>query len=174
MHDSRNNYLLAIASYNAITNLYETEDLPLLMSKIDGNFYTTFSDILLKYTDFENEISENIDKSMRNIQNQLKLISRSEELKLFLEEFKTSFAKQPRVEFEAVGIDDLKSIYLDDVTKIALGQKLGKMLVADASLIARQENKEKELEGAQKVLDLYIASDKNEKTPANGITPMEV
>merc|ERR1719354_87286 len=174
MHDARNNYLLAIASYNSITDLYETEDLSLLMSKVDGNYYTTFSEMLLKYTDFETGLSQNIDESMGRIQNQLKSISRSEELKLFLEEFKNSFAKKPRVQFEAVGIDDLRNIYVDDVTKIALGQKLGKMLGADSSLITQQENKEKELIGAQKVLDLYIATEKNEKVPANGITPIEL
>lgn len=173
MHDSRNNYLLALSGFNAIQDLYQKEDLPLLMAKIDGSYYLTLSELLKKYADFENVVSQSVDQSMQILRDNVGLISRPEEVKYFLDDFKQTFNDNPHMNFENVGIDVCKEVYVDDVTKIALGQKLGQMLVIDAALIREQEAKEKELKGAQQLLDLYNTSEKHEKT-ASPLTPMDV
>jgi hypothetical protein len=143
------------------------------MAKIDGSYYLTLTDLLNKYADFENVVSKSVDESMLILRDNIQMISRPEEVKYFLDDFKQTFNDNPHLNFETVGIDDCKEVFVDDVTKIALGQKLGQMLVIDAALIQQQEAKEKELKGAQQLLDLYNTSEKHEKT-ASPLTPMDV
>ena len=145
MHEARNNYLLSLKAFNSLQKLYDEEDLPLLMSKIDGSVYSLLKEILEKFARFEQEFAKSVQTSALATKMQASIISRETDVSTFLADNSAIFHEGLLLSFEGTGSDVVQEIVVDDITKVSLGQKLGHLIAADTELSVLQETKEKEL-----------------------------
>ena len=107
---------------------------------------------------------------MKRIKTEVESVLRDNEIKLFLDEFPQIFKEVAPLPFDPSGQDAVKELVVDELTKIALGQKLGELILEDQYLIENQEVKEKELHGAKQLVELYTLAPQT----GNAATPMEV
>ncbi len=170
LHEARNNYILSLNAFNSLQKLYDEEDLPLLMSKIDGSVYSLLKEILEKFATFEQEFAKSVQTSALATKMQASIISRETDVSTFLADNSAIFHEGLLLSFERTGSDVVQEIVVDDITKVSLGQKLGHLIAADTELSVLQETKEKELKGAQQLVDLYT----NDPQTGNPTSPVEL
>lgn len=154
LNTARNNYLLALAAINALQKLYDQDNLPQLIEKVDGFFYDILASVINKYTDLETTLSNEINTCMEKIRNDSDLISRDVDLEQFLNQYSSIFKPSTIFSFENVGQDERKELVVDDFSKVDLGRKLGELIVQDTLLVSLQETKEKELIGAEQLVEI--------------------
>lgn len=107
---------------------------------------------------------------MDTIRLEIGQVSRENDIQLFLKENYITFKHALPFAFEAVGLDECKEYTVDEITKIELGQRLGQLIALDNDFITLQETKEKELKGAEQLVDLYTAAPQS----GNAVSPIEV
>lgn len=170
LNDCRNDYLLAIESSNALHEKYYKDDLVALMKKMDGSVYVLFDKLFATQNNMESELIDSIQESSIKVANDAAKISREKDVLLFLSDFASSFKEPHKFEFEAGVGDSDKTITVDEVTKITLGQLLGIFMEQDDVFSATQTQLEKEFDGVTLLVQAY------KETPQFGstVSPVEV
>lgn len=154
LHNARNHYILALAGINTLQKLYDQDDLPQLMTKVDGFFYDVLASVIGKFSDYETILSNQVVESSELVRDEAELVSRESDLAQFLEQYAAIFKPSTTFNFEGVGQDELKEIVADEFSKVDLGRKLGELMVQDNTLVLIQETKEKELKGAEQLVEI--------------------
>ena len=169
---ARNNYLLAQIGINSIQKLYDDDDLPQVIEKVDGFFYDVFPSVINKYIEFETTLTTEINTCMGTIRDEADLISRDVDIQQFLDQNQAVFKPSTIFPFDNVGLDEKKNIVADEITKIFLGRKLGELMALDNVLVSNQETKEKELKGAEQLVEIDVKS--APQTGNSAISPLEL
>jgi hypothetical protein len=107
MNESRNEYLLELTGLNAMHQLYEKEDLPLLMEKIDGKYYALLKKLLSRFVELETDMSKQTIQKMNDLQSLTDAISRETDSAQFIQENAHAFKNTPPVLFEQSGSDQV-------------------------------------------------------------------
>lgn len=105
MNESRNEYLLDLVGLNAIHQLYEKEDLPLLMEKLDGKYYAYLKKLLSRFVELETNMSKKTIEKMKDVQSLIDAISRKTDSEQFILDNAHTFRNSPPVHFEQSGFD---------------------------------------------------------------------
>jgi hypothetical protein len=156
--DARNDYLLALEAINSLQATYYGGNLQDLMLRLDGSYYPTLTGLLNKYTAMESLVSDGLASSINLIKSKIPEITRERDMGDFLNDYRNIFETPSQFTFEMYPSDDTKLIVVDEVTKVILGQKLGEMIVREEELSVAFETKERELEGLQKMSNVYNAT----------------
>jgi hypothetical protein len=170
LNEARNNYLLALQGLNSLQHLYDTQDVAILMEKLDGKYYETLRNLFDLFAKLEDDVSNSVKASAEVLKGQAALISRTQETEQFLQENSVVFKANNTIAFETIGLDTIKELVVDDVTKISLGQHLGLLLTQDSMLQGLKSTKEQELKGAKQLVEVYLQN----PTASNGQSPLEL
>ena len=171
MNSARNNYLLALTAINSLQKLYDQDDLPQLMIKVDGFFYDVLASVLQKYTVFETDLCVDVNACMEQIRNEADQVSRDKDVQQFLDQYAAFFKPSTLFSFESVGADEVRDLVADEFSKIDLGRKLGELIAQDNHLTTLQETKEKELVGAEQLVEINPTSPQTGNT---SVSPLEL
>ncbi|KAJ3172743.1 hypothetical protein HK101_011141 [Irineochytrium annulatum] len=159
---ARNDYLLAMESVNAQQAMYYSGDLPALMKKLDGTFYSSLVKHLDTYIDFETNYSATLNDEMAVLKESAALVNENDDFQSFLKENSSIFQDPSGFSFDPTAGDDCDTVIVDDVTKIMLGQRLARLHTQEEELRAQMEKKSKELSAVTVLADAY------RETPAFG------
>ncbi|KAJ3262508.1 Intersectin 1 (SH3 domain protein) [Boothiomyces macroporosus] len=155
LDEARNIYLLSLQGYNRLVQLYEKEDLPNLMQKLDGKYYETVQTLVNSFSKFQEEVSTSGLTTSETIKQKASLINREKDLSQFLADNNTIFKETSDIQFEPVGLDQTKELVVDEFSKISLGKHLGELIAHDDLIASLQAIKEAELSGAKHLVDVY-------------------
>ncbi|KAH6562894.1 hypothetical protein BASA50_001645 [Batrachochytrium salamandrivorans] len=169
LNNSRNQYLLSLQGINAMQSHYYKDEMTSLMERIDGDFYTTFTNMLSQFTHIESFISTSLKESSENVDKKISKINRQRDIEIFLKEYHQIFNEQAPFSFDAALTDESREITVDESSKTPLGERLGELISRDESLSLSQTQREKELSGLVQMAETYAA------TPqfGNAATPLE-
>ncbi|KNC97306.1 uncharacterized protein SPPG_07235 [Spizellomyces punctatus DAOM BR117] len=169
LNDSRNDYILALEGVNVIQAAYYKEELPNLMLNLDANFYTVYPSLLEKYAGLESDYTGALQTSVETVRTSLGNVDRNKELDNFLRDHNAIFQDPGPFHFEPGAGDDVEHLTVDDVTKVALGQRLGRLMNREEEINNHIALKERELGGVTQMADVYS------QTPSfgNAATPLE-
>jgi hypothetical protein len=170
LNEARNNYLLALQGLNSLQQLYDTEDISILIEKLDGKYYETLKNLFELFAKLQDDVANSVKVSAEVLKGQVTLINRAQETEQFLQENAAVFKANGLISFETIGLDTTKELVVDDVTKISLGQQLGLLLTHDTMLQGLKLTKEQELKGAKQLVDVYLQN----PTASNGPSPLEL
>ncbi|KXS21333.1 hypothetical protein M427DRAFT_317100 [Gonapodya prolifera JEL478] len=160
--DSRNDYLLALQATNMQQQQYYSMDLPSLMKRIDGRYYTMLVDLLSKYATMETEYSALLKGSMEALQTTLSHVDRDSDSNLFLTQNADAFREPSQFEFGNAGSDEIRDITVDEFSKIVLSQKLGLYHQRNQDVLSQLQKVEKTIAGLAQMVTAY------NKTPEFG------
>ncbi|KAJ3322931.1 Intersectin 1 (SH3 domain protein) [Boothiomyces sp. JEL0866] len=155
LDEARNIYLLSLQGYNRLLQLYEKEDLPNLMQKLDGKYYETVQTLVNSFSKFQEEVSTCGVKSSEVIKQKASLISREKDVSQFLADNNTIFKESSELQFEPVGLDQTKELVVDEFSKISLGKHMGELIASDELIASLQAIKEAEMSGAKHLVEVY-------------------
>ncbi|KAI9002017.1 hypothetical protein BC832DRAFT_130014 [Gaertneriomyces semiglobifer] len=169
LNDARNEYILALEGVNTIQGLYYKDELPNLMRNLDGTFYTTYPTLLSKYASLEDDFSTSLNTSVSSIRTSLQTVEREKEITAFLQQNGSAFGDPGAFHFEATSGDDIARLTVDDVTRVTLGQRLGRLIQQEEEIAATLAQREKELAGCTQMAGVYA------QTPSfgNAASPLE-
>ncbi|KAI8817468.1 uncharacterized protein EV422DRAFT_570810 [Fimicolochytrium jonesii] len=169
LNDARNEYLLALQAVNSIQQTYYKEELPQLMQNLDGSFYSAYPSALDKYTNMESEFTAVLNSAVETLRETVKGMERGKESEAFMREHQGVFQDPSTFYFESHAGDDVTEIIVDDVTKVALGHRLGRLKVQESQVISDIGQRERELGGVAQMADVYA------QTPSfgNAASPLE-
>ncbi|KAJ3146062.1 F-BAR and double SH3 domains protein 2 [Geranomyces michiganensis] len=169
LNDARNEYLLSLASANTIQSSYYKEEVPQLMQNVDGSFYSAYPALLEKYSNLEDEYTGELHRSVETIRVTLKNVDRQKEVEAFKSENYTLFQDANVFYFEPCAGDEIDTVTVDDVTKMALGHRLGRLIAQEEELNVTIAHRERELAGCAQMADVYS------QTPSfgNAASPLE-
>ncbi|KAI8592422.1 hypothetical protein BDZ88DRAFT_282695 [Geranomyces variabilis] len=169
LNDARNEYLLCLASANTIQQSYYKEEVPQLMQNVDGSFYTAYPALLEKYSGLEEEYTADLHRSVETIRVNLKTVDRQKEVEAFKGDNYTLFQDANIFYFEPCAGDEIDTVTVDDVTKMALGHRLGRLIAQEEELNVTIAHRERELAGCAQMADVYS------QTPSfgNAASPLE-
>ncbi|KAI8907051.1 SH3 domain-containing protein [Powellomyces hirtus] len=169
LNDARNEYLLALASANVIQQAYYKEEVPQLMLNLDGTFYNAYPSLLEKYTKLEEDYTGALHTSVENIRASLRSVERQKDTQAFLGEHHSVFQDPNTFHFEPSAGDECDVVIVDDVTKVALGHRLGRLVALEEELSTTIAQKERELAACAQMADTYS------QTPSfgNAAAPLE-
>jgi hypothetical protein len=170
LNEARNNYLLTLQALNRIQQLYDNEDVPSLLQKLDGQYYETLQNMFNLLAKVEEDVSVSVKASADALRSQFALINRPQETELFLTENSAIFKANPVIPFENIGADTIKDLVVDEITKISLGQRLGFLVTHDSMFQALQHTKEQELKGARQLVEVYLQN----PSQGNAASPLEL
>ncbi|KAI8911538.1 hypothetical protein EDD86DRAFT_245817 [Gorgonomyces haynaldii] len=165
----RNEYLLLLNSVNQFHERYHTEDLPLLLTKIDGQLFSKTQMFLKHLEDSGKKNVQVTNEVLQNIAVSTFKIDRTVDTEQFFKEFQQIFQQPAPIEMDQPEGDSTKEIVIDDVSKVTLGQYLGLLVQRDDVLSEAQKPLEKEIEGLTLLMQAYT------DTPQFGqpFSPME-
>ncbi|KAI9101180.1 hypothetical protein DFS34DRAFT_613427 [Phlyctochytrium arcticum] len=169
LNDMRNDYLLALEAINVMQSVYYKNELPNLMKNLDDSLYSSYPVLMDKYASMEKEHTVALSGSVDAIKSTLPGINQDKETSLFMREHQTAFQDPGPFSFEPSSGDDVDRVTVDDVTKVALGQRLGRLIIQEEDLISTISQKERELSGVSQMADVYA------QTPSfgNAASPLE-
>ncbi|KAI8922926.1 hypothetical protein BC831DRAFT_473791 [Entophlyctis helioformis] len=169
LNDARNDYLLALMGTNAIQDLYYQDDMPIIMKKLDGEYYATLKSLLTAYTDLEVAFSASLKSSVDRVSSEVSKIDRQADIAVFLKDYSQTFNEPSTFAFDPMPTDEVIEMVVDDATKEPLGKRLGELIVRHDALDALLIQREKELAGIIQMAEAYTA------TPqfGNAASPLE-
>ena len=125
LDEVRNNYLIGLDGVNALQDQYYDTDLPSLMKKLDGSYYSTFTDLINKYTVLETEYSGTLASGIDELTCVVKTVNRDDESRTFLDENRATFDKPSIISFASHGSDDVRGRLFCDYIRNWLTSFLG-------------------------------------------------
>ncbi|RKO83745.1 hypothetical protein BDK51DRAFT_30696, partial [Blyttiomyces helicus] len=169
LNDVRNEYVLAIESANAAQDKYYQVDLPSWMEKLDGTFYTNLVSLLSGQCALEEESARVALETVEVVKGTVARIDRSADVGAFVTENAGLFNNPGGAVVECAHGDSTRSLLVDEVTKVTLGQLLGRLIAREQELAASLAQKEKELVGLKQMADVYS----NTPSFGNASSPLE-
>lgn len=155
LDNARNEYLLQLDASNSQQTRYYNTDLPSVMKRMDGTYYTTFATLLQKISTQETEYSQILANNMQSLSRAAERIDREQEYETFLIDQKVAFGKPKSFVFDPVGADEVKDLTVDEFSKIALSQKLTGLATRQAEITRELAKKEKDRSGLKQMAEVY-------------------
>ncbi|KAJ3276340.1 Intersectin 1 (SH3 domain protein) [Terramyces sp. JEL0728] len=143
---------------SVVQKLYEKDDMPTLMQKLDGKYYETVQTLVNSFAKFQEEVSSSGVKCADTIKQKAGLINREKDVTQFLADNNSIFRETSELQFEAVGLDQIKELVVDEFSKISLGRHMGELIASDELIASLQAIKEAELNGAKHLVEVYTNS----------------
>jgi flagellar hook-basal body complex protein FliE len=153
--NARNEYLLYIDLINLQNDQFYDIDCPTAMKSIDDNYYESMSSIYDMINNLCIDYSNDLNKSISNIQDSIRKINREDDNAMFITQNDIYFKKIEPFTYEPYGSDSISSIIFNESTKHQLSMCLE---VFNKQLVTIEQNIDKsnrELQGIEQLIQVY-------------------
>ncbi|KAJ1564318.1 NADPH oxidase organizer 1, partial [Cladochytrium tenue] len=141
--------------------------------KMDGEYHSKLKEAVLGYVQVEGGFISTLSEGSTRVQEMASSIDRDKDLEMFLVDHATTFVLSKHFTFELAGSDDVRSLEVDDMSRVALGERLFRLINQEAEMRATAEKKQKELLAVQQLASTYKETPQfgNANNPLEPIAP---
>lgn len=153
---ARNTYLLQLATTNALHRHYYHQVVPDWTKAVDGDFYERIKSMASLVATHDSKLSQILASNATQLQSVAQTMNRDEESAHFLQDFQHLFTPTTsELKLELASGDETRSIFLDDVAKVTLKQRLMNLLQSQVDISAEIGKKQRDLNALEGLKDAY-------------------